>query len=117
MQVIFSDSCRLLPARIAVKFSMSAVWHAQPGEQVRITGKVNEFKGNLQIKLDGPEALKTQKSDPALFKPAAGAAAGSPQAAAPAAKLGDIAGLGRDDDLEGDREAEAAVVRGPDRHP
>jgi hypothetical protein len=62
MQVIFSDSCRLLPARIAVKFSMSAVWHAQPGEQVRIifwTGRKRISHGSAATTLSSPPGAFT----------------------------------------------------------
>ena len=46
------------------------------GDQVQATGVVNEHRETLQLKLGGPESLKTQKSDPALFStPAAAPAA------------------------------------------
>ena len=52
------------------------------GDQVQATGEVNEHRETLQLKLAGPDSLKTQKSDPALFS-VPGAAPAAPAAPAP----------------------------------
>ncbi len=82
--VFWSDTANALPE----------TKKAVNGDQVRIKGKLDEYRGSLQIKLGGADDLKTQKSDPGLFKEAA--KPGAPQASVPAqkvplARVGDIA--------------------------
>jgi DNA/RNA endonuclease YhcR with UshA esterase domain len=38
------------------------------GDKVRVTGKLGEFRGSLQLKPESPSDIKTPKTDPALFK-------------------------------------------------
>lgn len=62
------------------------------GDQVQVTGSLDEYRGTLQLRLEAPGNLKTQKSDPALFQnatqttPTATMAPAAPQAGAADAK-------------------------------
>ena len=62
------------------------------GDQVQVTGSLDEYRGTLQLRLEAVGNLKTQKSDPALFQdaaqttPTATMAPGAPQAAVQDAK-------------------------------
>jgi DNA/RNA endonuclease YhcR with UshA esterase domain len=59
------------------------------GDAVEVTGRVNDFRGTMQLKLEDPANLKTQATDPSL-KPAAPTES-KPQADAPTMPLKDIA--------------------------
>jgi len=58
------------------------------GDAVEVTGRVNDFRGTMQLKLEDPANLKTQATDPSL-KPAAPAES-KPQADAQTMPLKDI---------------------------
>ncbi|MCX7719179.1 MAG: OB-fold nucleic acid binding domain-containing protein [Candidatus Sumerlaeaceae bacterium] len=59
------------------------------GDTVEVTGKVNDFRGTMQLKLEDPANLKTQATDPSL-KPAAPAGT-EPKVEVPAVPLKDVA--------------------------
>ena len=52
---------------------------ATVGDKIRATGKVNSHRGTLQLKLDGAEGLRTDKSHPGLFKDAKQTTGSQPQ--------------------------------------
>lgn len=61
------------------------------GDRVRITGKVNEHRGNLQVRVDDPKGLQTRRSAPDVVPEASVSATTAPVSAARPIKLGEIA--------------------------
>ncbi|MBX7245202.1 MAG: hypothetical protein K1X53_06865 [Candidatus Sumerlaeaceae bacterium] len=68
---------------------------AEKGDMVQIKGKVNDYRGTIQLQPETAADFKTEKSDPALFqkKTSGDADVKGPQSAAPEMDLGRVADL------------------------
>jgi DNA/RNA endonuclease YhcR with UshA esterase domain len=64
---------------VALADRLSDAQKAEVGDKVKITGELGEYRGNLQIRLEKPENLKTEKSAPGEFTRTAPAASSQPR--------------------------------------
>ncbi len=70
---------------------LSDAQKANEGDTVKVTGKLGEYRGSLQLRPESPSDLQTQKSDPTLQKTAPSASPSqSPQAGAVTAPAADF---------------------------
>lgn len=65
------------------------------GDQARLTGKLSEYRGNLQLQISEKSGIQTPKTDPTLFQGSPAPAAGTPQAAAQKVSLDQFAAAKR----------------------
>ena len=65
---------------------------ARKGDRIRVTGELGEHRGTLQLRVEDPNNIATQRSHPELFRDTAETTSAAPAAAKPApmARLADV---------------------------